>query len=100
MGKFEESWDVCKAQFKVEGAVEDRDLLTWRIPNGESVVDVAQRVQNFLQNLKQQVVKLPQQNVTVFLIHYSRLLVIHWKEHPNICLKDSHRQLSYSLACN
>ena len=76
MGDFEGIRDLYGAQFIVEGAVEDRDLLTWRIPNGESVVDVAQRVQNFLQNLKQQVVKLPQQNVTVLVASHGLFIKV------------------------
>lgn len=43
--------EVFRAQLKVEEAIKDRQLLTWRIPGGESVVDLRDRVQAFLQLL-------------------------------------------------
>ena len=43
--------DLCVAQLTVEEAIEDKDLLTWRIPNGESVVDLKMRVLKFLHQL-------------------------------------------------
>ena len=43
--------EIFKAQLKVEEAIKDRQLLTWRIPGGESVVDLRNRVQAFLQLL-------------------------------------------------
>ena len=43
--------EIFRCQLKVEEAIEDRQLLTWRIPDGESVVDLRNRVEAFLQLL-------------------------------------------------
>ena len=43
--------EIFRCQLKVEEAIEDRQLLTWRIPGGESVVDLRNRVEAFLQLL-------------------------------------------------
>ena len=48
-GLFDGDHALCNAQYKVEEAIEDRELLTWRIPGGESVVDLRERVRAFLQ---------------------------------------------------
>ena len=43
--------EIFRAQLKVEEAIKDRQLLTWRIPGGESVGDLRNRVEAFLQLL-------------------------------------------------
>ena len=43
---------VGKALFTAEDAVKDRSDLTWRPPNGESVLDLRNRVFEFLQKLQ------------------------------------------------
>ena len=50
-GQFNGEREMFIAQLKVEEAIKDRQLLTWRIPGGESVVDLRDRVQAFLQLL-------------------------------------------------
>ena len=45
--------EIFRAQLKVEEAIKDRelDVATWRIPGGESVGDLRNRVEAFLQLL-------------------------------------------------
>jgi broad specificity phosphatase PhoE len=47
-GMMEGDHELVLAQWTVENAVEDRELLSWRIPGGESVVDLRVRVRAFL----------------------------------------------------
>ena len=48
VGDFEGREDVDAALITVEKAVDDRNTLTWRPPNGESVVDLRNRIKQFL----------------------------------------------------
>merc|ERR1712107_529756 len=43
-GDFEYNSALSNAQYTVEEGVEDRDLLTWRIPGGDSIFDLRQSV--------------------------------------------------------
>jgi len=77
LGDFEgikESEKIVRAQLTVEGAVEDRNLLTFRPPNGESVVDLMNRIKTFLLFLQDKVVQLPQENPTVLLVSHGLFL--------------------------
>ncbi len=40
--------ELARALWTVENAVEDRELLSWRVPSGESIVDLRVRVRAFL----------------------------------------------------
>ena len=52
VGEFEGQNDVDAALITVEKAVADRNTLTWRPPNGESVVDVRKRIKQFLNQVQ------------------------------------------------
>ena len=60
-GVLEGELALIKAQCRVEAAVVDRELLTWRPPQGgESVADMAARVRLFLQEVSARTMALPQ----------------------------------------
>jgi broad specificity phosphatase PhoE len=59
IGDFEGVVEPFMALITVENAVEDRDYLTWRPPNGESVVDLRKRVIAFLEEIQKEAMKLP-----------------------------------------
>ena len=88
MGIFEGSADLCHAQLKVEAAVEDRNLLTWRIPKGESVVDLKKRVQSFLELAIKEAEKIPEVVPTILLVSHG------------LFLKELHRFLSNISECS
>lgn len=52
VGEFEGREDVDASLITVEKAVADRNTLTWRPPNGESVVDVRNRIKKFLNQIQ------------------------------------------------
>ena len=52
VGDFEGREDVDAALIIVEKAVVDRNTLTWRPPNGESVVDLRNRIKLFLSQVQ------------------------------------------------
>eukprot|EP00092_Neocalanus_flemingeri_P031107 GFUD01033788.1.p1 GENE.GFUD01033788.1~~GFUD01033788.1.p1 ORF type:complete len:240 (+),score=61.68 GFUD01033788.1:126-845(+) len=79
LGIFEGIPGLYRSQNIVENAIENRDLLTWRIPNGESVVDLKQRVQEFLQQLIIQAQTLPCEDPTILLVSHGLFLKeLHW----------------------
>ena len=59
LGDFEGVQEVYKALRIVENAVSDRDYLTWRPPNGESVQDLRQRITSFLQEVQKAALSIP-----------------------------------------
>ena len=59
--------DLIKAQSIVEDAVHDRDLLTWRPPGGESIVDLQQRARDFLAQVQERAVTLPETCPTILV---------------------------------
>ena len=70
-GIFEGDHDLLKAQCTVEYAIEDRDLLTWRIPEGDSIVDLRERVQAGINLVQAEALALEVENPTILLAsHY------------------------------
>ena len=51
----------------VENAVADRDYLTWRPPKGESVVDLRNRIKEFLQEIQKEALKLPSDSPVILI---------------------------------
>ena len=82
LGDFEGNAELCRAQLKVEDGVRDRSLLTWRIPNGESAVDLNERIQTFLQILSKHVEEMTPAEPSILLVSHG------------IFLKELHRVLS------
>jgi len=82
LGDFEGNADLCRAQLKVEDGVRDRNLLTWRIPNGESAIDLNERIQRFLQKLIIRAEQLTSREPSILLVSHG------------IFLKELHRVLS------
>ena len=82
LGDFEGNAELCRAQLKVEDGVRDRSLLTWRIPNGESTVDLNERIQRFLQILSKHVEEMTPAEPSILLVSHG------------IFLKELHRVLS------
>ena len=66
--------DLCHAQLTVEEAIEDRNLLSWRVPNGESVVDLKLRVELFLDHLKNKIKEIKLNQPTILLVSHGLFL--------------------------
>jgi len=70
-GVFDGEHALCNAQYMVEEAIEDRELLTWRIPGGESVVDVRERVRAFLRLVQAKALAIEVESPTILVAtHY------------------------------
>ena len=70
-GIFEGDHDLFYAQSAVEDAIEDRDLLTWRIPGGDSVVDLRERVRECINLVQVEALALEVEHPTILLAtHY------------------------------
>ena len=67
MGVFEPHYNLVMAQITVEEAVPDRELLTWRIPKGESIVDLRNRVRQFLDLVQTRAMQL-EEEVPIVLV--------------------------------
>ena len=59
LGDFEAEAELHRPLRKVENAVEDRNSLTFRPPNGESVFDLRSRIFQFIQDLQNEALKIP-----------------------------------------
>merc|ERR1712002_582095 len=59
-----------KALWTVETAVGDPEQLTWRPPNGESVVDVINRAREFIRLVHEEAMGLPVENPTVVVVSH------------------------------
>ena len=66
--------DLCRAQIIVEDAIEDRDLLTWRIPNGESVVDLKHRIEDFLSHLIKEARRITSPDPRILVVSHGLFL--------------------------
>ena len=82
LGIFEGSYELCHAQLKVEEGIEDKELLTWRIPKGESLMDLSERIKKFLPQLIKQAEILPSSNSSILIVSHE------------LFLKELHRVLS------
>merc|ERR1712107_739148 len=70
-GDFEYNSALSNAQYTVEEGVEDRDLLTWRIPGGDSIFDLSQSVRACLHLVQVEALALKEEKPTIFLVsHY------------------------------
>ena len=70
-GLFDGEHALCNAQFTVEEAIKDRELLTWRIPGGESVVDLRNRVRAFLEVVQEKALAIEVESPTILVAtHY------------------------------
>ena len=66
-GIFEGEHALANAQSIVEDAIEDRDLLTWRIPEGDSVVDLRENVRACINLVQVEALALEVENPTILL---------------------------------
>ena len=82
LGIFEGSNKLFHSQFKVEEGIEDKELLTWRIPKGESLMDLSERINKFLHQLIKQAEILPSTNSSILVVSHG------------LFLKELHRVLS------
>ena len=62
--------DSSKAQYTVEDGVEDRDLLTWRIPGGDSIFDLRQSVRACLHLVQVEALALKEEKPTILLVSH------------------------------
>ena len=70
-GVFDGDKVVGMSQWAVEEAIEDRELLTWRIPEGESVVDLRNRAREFLELVQSKALALEAEHPTILVAtHY------------------------------
>merc|ERR1712107_908601 len=70
-GDFEYNSALSNAQYTVEEGVEDRDLLTWRIPGGDSIFDLRQSVRACLHLVQVEALALKEEKPTILLVsHY------------------------------
>ena len=70
-GIFEGDRELGNAQWAVEEAIKDRELLTWRIPGGDSVVDLRIRARHFLDLVQAKALSLEEESPTVLVAsHY------------------------------
>ena len=70
-GDFECNSALMNAQYTVEDGVEDRDLLTWRIPGGDSIFDLRQSVRACLHLVQIEALALKEEKPTILLAsHY------------------------------
>ena len=70
-GDFECNSALMNAQCTVEDGVEDRDLLTWRIPGGDSIFDLRQSVRACLHLVQVEALALKEEKPTILLAsHY------------------------------
>ena len=73
-GDFEGREDVDAALITVEKAVEDRNTLTWRPPNGESVVDLRNRIKQFLEQIQARAMLLPSQVPMILVVSHGAFM--------------------------
>eukprot|EP00092_Neocalanus_flemingeri_P002628 GFUD01002815.1.p1 GENE.GFUD01002815.1~~GFUD01002815.1.p1 ORF type:complete len:245 (+),score=49.10 GFUD01002815.1:116-850(+) len=74
--------ELCRSQLRVEDAIKDKDLLTWRIPKGESVVDLRKRIEEFVRQLIRKTQNLQSKEPTILCVSHG------------LFLKELHRVLS------
>ena len=67
LGEFEGDVDLHRSLRIVEKAVKGRDSLTFRPPGGESVHDLRDRILHFLQDLQNEVIKIPSKCPTILV---------------------------------
>lgn len=71
-GSFEGNREAGNAQWVVEESIPDRELLTWRMPGGESVVDLRDRVRGFINLAQTKALGMEEVEEPTFLVatHY------------------------------
>ena len=70
-GIFECEREIHNAQCTVEESIQNRDLLTWKIPEGESVVDLRNRARQFLELVQAKAMALEVEAPTILVAsHY------------------------------
>ena len=74
-GDFECVWKFHNALATVEKAVNDREYLTWRPPNGESVVDLRIRVKQFLKELQKEAMELSADSPTILVSSHGLFMI-------------------------
>ena len=74
VGDFEGREEIDAALITVENAVVDRNYLTWRPPNGESVVDLRERIKHFLKKLHLRVMLLPVEVPTILVVSHGAFM--------------------------
>ena len=73
-GVLENLRDVLRAQWKVEGAIDDRELLDWRIPGGDSVLDLRERTRALLKEVQAMALGLEEEAPTILLVSHGGLM--------------------------
>lgn len=71
LGVLEKNFELVLAQLAVERAVEDRQLLVWAPPGGESAVDLNTRVKKFLSCLEKAASSLLSPCPTVLVVSHA-----------------------------
>ena len=74
VGDFEGREDVDAAIIVVEKAVEDRNYLTWRPPNGESVVDLRDRIKHFLNQVQVLAIRSSAETPTILVVSHAAFM--------------------------
>ena len=74
VGDFEGRDEVDAAIIVVEKAVEDRNYLTWRPPNGESVVDLRNRIRLFLNQVQLLALRSLAQTPTILVVSHAAFM--------------------------
>ena len=73
-GVLENLRDVLRAQWKVEDAIADRELLNWRIPGGESVLDLRERTRALLKEVQARALGLEEEDPIILLVSHGGLM--------------------------
>ena len=66
--------DELRAQWKVEDAIADRELLNWRIPGGESVLDLRERTWALLKEVQTMALGLEEEDPKILLVSHGVLM--------------------------
>ena len=74
VGDFEGRQEIDAALITIEKAVSDRNYLTWRPPNGESVVDLRDRIKLFLTKVQELAMTLSAETPVILVVSHGAFM--------------------------
>jgi len=73
-GDFQGEEELSSALATLEKAASDRDYMTWRPPNGESLADLRVRVRTFLRELQNEAKKIPVECPVILVVSHGMFM--------------------------
>ena len=74
-GDFQGNKELSSALNTLENAATDRDYMTWRPPNGESLVDFRMRVRQFLHEIQNEAKKIPVECPAILVVSHGLFMI-------------------------